>query len=290
MKKRNLMLAGAIVMIMGMSGCGNSGEKLEVSFSKTEAVQATTTEKAEATETTEDITEEETTVETTTEEVTEEPTSEENIVRVQIGELCHETGTYNDGYNDYNYSYILPKIEGADTQYIQTVNSEIQGIYNSYIKEELSNMQQKLSLVTLSCGYDVYSKNGINSIAIYMYNDWGCNAYYCYNFDDAGNEITNSALISSFGISEDAFISDIKSRVESYKTEGLDLSQFSAEDKQYYQETVTKTLSDDNINMNMKLFVLSGDRIGCVVTVYSIAGADSYDYRFIYNEGVLNEY
>lgn len=210
-------------------------------------------------------------------DVQETPKPSEIPTKVRIEDFYRSSGSYTDGVgNTGDYSYALPLICGVDTDDAAAANGAIKDIFQNDIQPELDAMQEGVSLTAYNVGYEYVCFKGITSVLITVDLDDGSSLYYCFNFDEEGKTVSNSGLLELKGVSSDDFL----------KTAGELLSESdqlknipdnaSAEE----QEVREKTLSAENCNMEMPMYLDASGKLCFVGRVYSLAGADSYLYLF----------
>ena len=204
----------------------------------------------------------------------------ENQVEIGVGDLVNESGEYEDDCeNFWNYSFCLPYVEGPDSEYLERVNAEIAQVYEDYVAEAMSCMEQKLSLDCSWVGYEFGCSNGVYSLLVAARSEWDSTYYWVYHFDEDGNEVTNSGLLEAIGISEDDFVKAADQAFEDYITDPEKLN-IDADTKAEIKRVNELTLSPDNCNADMPIFVSDEGRVSFVGRVYSAAGDDHYDHLF----------
>lgn len=194
-----------------------------------------------------------------------------------ITDLCSICGEYTDSIgNVYEYSFNLPKVVGT-SGYIKQVNEEIDGIY-SRIKSNIAYMDGGYSLVFTNVWWDTAEKNGITSLIVAVNNEADCMEYYIYNFDAAGNKVDNAAILKSVVMTEGSFNSRLYSMVDAFMTH----DEYKGNPKVWktWLEARDETLSKDNLNAKVPMFLMEDGTIVCDVTCNVIAGAGYYEYLF----------
>lgn len=194
---------------------------------------------------------------------------------VTVTDLCNLSGRCFDGYGwTAVYSYMLPDISGPDTSYLRQIRSDIDGIYEEYVAPQLTSMQAGDGFLYDTCSYSSAENNGIHSFAICVTTDWEQNIYWCYNFDEDGNEVGNGRILKEAGYSAEEFVSRLQDYLEDY----LDYSDFMEPDEwELCQEMiVTPTLAEDNCNAEIPMYLNTDGNLCCIMRIYSIAGAESY--------------
>ena len=193
---------------------------------------------------------------------------------IEVTDLCAIMGTHaqDAGYVEY-YSFTLPRITGPDTPYIQALNADMQGVYDDYVCAALDALEEYDSLPHYCACYQYAVKDGIHSLLVSCDTDWGQDMYWCYNFDDAGNEVENAAVLKAAGLTEDAFVAAARD----YFTEITDLSEYFEDGDESWKELQEQTVADDNCNAAMPMAILPGGKLCFIGTIYTLAGAGVYD-------------
>lgn len=202
----------------------------------------------------------------------------DNTPKLTFDVFFSENDTYSDDVgNTIDYSYALPSVGGIDTAYTKQINSDIEQIFKEYIEPELNNMKDKISLGTLSSSYTISDRNGIYSIMLNIRNDFGQDIYFCWNISEDGSEVTNEQLLTLCDIAGDDFLDSAYDLMEKYVTipSGIDEGYI-----EMIKSVRERTLSDNNLNINMPMYIDENGDLCFIGRVYSLAGADYYDYSF----------
>jgi len=194
---------------------------------------------------------------------------------IRVTDLCGLTGRLVNaaGYSEY-YSFFLPKISGADTAYIRSVNAAVQEIYEQHVQTSLSNLAEYGALSTYCVCYRYAVNGGIHSLLITADSDWGENYYWCFNFDDAGNKVDNAAVLKAAGMTEAGFTAAAKA----FLTDYTDLSEYDGVDPEFWKPYQEQTIAADNCSAAMPMALLGDGSLCFIATIYTPAGAGQYDY------------
>lgn len=215
---------------------------------------------------------------TPTAEPTPEVTEITSIVRVE--DLYRNSGSYTDEIgNIEDYGYALPRIYAEyqeDTEDIAEANKKIQEISNDIVQPELDNMAGGFSLIAYKVDYEVVTFKSICSILITIDTNFESSSYYCFNFDAEGNAIDNSELLEIMGVSGDEFVRAARELMEKDCIPENEIEGMEGE----ITRVRDMTLSDENCNAEMPMYLDSEGRLCFVGEVYSIAGADKYSHLF----------
>ncbi len=197
---------------------------------------------------------------------------------IRVSDLCDLTGCIANsaGYVNY-YSFRLPSISGADTDYIRSVNAAVQEIYEQRIQVSLSNLQEYGSLSCFCAAYKYAVVGGIHSLIITTDSDWGADYFWCFNFDDAGNEVSNADVLKAAGLTQERFLEIATVYLSAY----TDLSGMM--DDSFWKPLQEQTLSEENLNAGIPMALLPDGSVCFIATVYTPAGAGVYDKALAYN-------
>ena len=195
----------------------------------------------------------------------------------QITELYDEDIDYTDGVgNSGYYTYRVPQI-AANTQGAADINKSIEETYSPIVKEVLDNVSGVFSLSCLYVTWATYQYGDILSLVVSCGWDGDVNRYDVYLYDIAsGQQLTTSDLLKVMSVDEAAFLETVRrAAAEKFDTQygaiaGGDTDEFLAERRDW-------TLSDENINMDVRTYVDGAGKLHVVLPIGSIAGADSYE-------------
>jgi len=188
---------------------------------------------------------------------------------IKVTDLCGLTGRIVNtaGYMEY-YSFFLPKLSGADTAYIRSVNAAVQEIYEQHVQTALSALAEYDYLSCTCVCYKYAVNGGIHSLLITADSDWGQDYYWCFNFDDDGNEVKNADVLKAAGQTEDSFLAAAKA----FLTDYTDLSEY-VDDEEFWKPLQEQTVAADNLNAGVPMVLLPNGHLCCIVRVYTPAGA-----------------
>ena len=194
---------------------------------------------------------------------------------IRVSDLCALQGSFTErsGYIT-NYSFVLPKVTGADTAFLREINSEMERLYRDYADDALWHMREDESLTRFCMSYSYGVKNGVHSLLVTSDNDWDMNEYWCYSFDDSGNRLENAAVLAAAGLTADGFVA----LARAYLQKRMDYSAYP--EAEGWQELRDKTLAADNLNADVPMAILPNGNLFFVCKVYTIAGAGEYDEAF----------
>ncbi len=195
----------------------------------------------------------------------------------QITELYSEDFDYTDGVgNSGHYTYRVPQIE-ADTQGAEAINKTIADEYSPIVDGVLENVSDKVSLSCFYVAWESYQYGNILSLVVSCGWDADINSYSVYLYDIAsGLQLTTADLLKVLDVDEAAFLEAVRrAAAAKFDTQygaiaGGDTDEFLTERRDW-------TLSDENINMDVRTYVDGAGKLHVVLPIGSIAGADSYE-------------
>ena len=194
-------------------------------------------------------------------------------------DLLSEQGSYEDSVgNYYYYSYRLPEITGPDTEDIRKINAEIQKLKKDYIDGELEAIKEGTSLSVFEAGYSCVTWNGITSVLVRIHMEGDYTLYRCWNLLQDGTEADNADVTALFGLTPESFVEAAYDAVE--PAVDFDPDWFDKSVSEEMQSIREKTLSKDNINASLPVYITQDRGLGFICRVYSIAGADYYENLF----------
>lgn len=190
------------------------------------------------------------------------------------------SGEYTDGSgNLYTYTYSLPVVSG-DTDYVAAVNAELDGVFETYIAPELPHMDAGNSLVTTYASWRAAEYKGITSLIVCLHNSWDDSIYYVYHFTADGKQAMNADVFAALGISGEEFSAAAFETLSDYLR--VDGAEGKTEEVRAALEACREqTLSPENCNAELPIFVTSYGTLCFVGRVYTPAGAGYYDHLFI---------
>ena len=195
----------------------------------------------------------------------------------RITELYNEDFDYTDGVgNSGHYTYRVPQIE-ADKQGAEAINKAISDEYNPIVDGVLETVADKVSLSCLYVAWESYQYKNILSLVVSCGWDADIIHYNVYLYDIAsGKQLTTADLLKALNLDETAFLeevcraADAKFDAQYGAIAGGDMDEFLTERRDW-------TLSDENINMDVRTYADGAGKLHVVLPIGSIAGADSYE-------------
>lgn len=195
----------------------------------------------------------------------------------QITELYNEDFDYTDGVgNSGHYTYRVPQIE-ADTQGAEAINKAISDAYTPIVNGVLEDVSDKVSLSCFYVAWESYQYENILSLVVSCGWDADVNEYNVYLYDIvSGQQLTTVDLLKALDVEETAFLEAVRrAAAAKFDTQygaiaGGDTDEFLTERRDW-------TLSDENINMDVRTYADGDGKLHVVLPIGSIAGADSYE-------------
>ena len=198
-----------------------------------------------------------------------------------ISELYSEEGEYTDAENNtLSYRYHVPQIV-SETAVAAALNAEIADKFGALVQEQKSMMAGRVSLTCLSVTWKSYWNDSLLCLVLTSEMDGDMTDYAVYSYDFfGGKRLTSEDLLAREGLSTQEFVMAARRTAANYfdglYRDALSGSMGGADFIASYAERRAWTLSDENINAEMRLY-LDGGALHMIVPVGSFAGAESYD-------------
>ena len=204
-------------------------------------------------------------------------TSDTSYEAPQITELYNKDFDYTDGVgNSGHYTYRVPQIE-ADTQGAEAINKAISDAYTPIVNGVLEDVSDKVSLSCFYVAWESYQYENILSLVVSCGWDADVNEYNVYLYDIAsGQQLTTAGLLKALDVDETVFLEAVRrAAAAKFDTQygaiaGGDTDEFLTERRDW-------TLSDENINMDVRTYADGDGKLHVVLPIGSVAGADSYE-------------
>ena len=198
-----------------------------------------------------------------------------------ISELYSEEGEYTDAENNtLSYRYHVPQIM-SETAVAAALNAEIADKFGALVQEQKSMMAGRVSLTCFSVTWKSYWNDSLLCLVLTSEMDGDLTDYAVYSYDFfGGKRLTSEDLLAREGLSTQEFVMAARRTAANYfdglYRDALSGSMGGADFIASYAERRAWTLSDENINAEMRLY-LDGGALHMIVPVGSFAGAASYD-------------
>ena len=198
-----------------------------------------------------------------------------------ISELYSEEGEYTDAENNtLSYCYHVPQIV-SETAVAAALNAEIADKFGALVQEQKSMMAGRVSLTCFSVTWKSYWNDSLLCLVLTSEMDGDLTDYAVYSYDFfGGKRLTSEDLLAREGLSTQEFVMAARRTAANYfdglYRDALSGSMGGADFIASYAERRAWTLSDENINAEMRLY-LDGGALHMIVPIGSFAGAASYD-------------
>ena len=195
----------------------------------------------------------------------------------QITELYNEDFDYTDGVgNSGHYAYRVPQIE-ADTQGAEAINKAISDAYTPIVNGVLEDVSDKVSLSCFYVAWESYQYENILSLVVSCGWDADIIRYNVYLYDIvSGQQLTTADLLKALHVDETSFLEAVR-RAAAAKFETQYGAIAGGDTDEFLTERRDWTLSDENINMDVRTYADGDGKLHVVLPIGSIAGADSYE-------------
>ncbi len=216
-----------------------------------------------------------TTVETVreTEQVTEEPTQIEIDYDNLVVDAVFEELT--NPFDSQVYYYHIPKIN-LSGGLADEINKKMLKDGEEFMEDAYDSVDMGVSII--SSGYNYlwgYKDNVVSVLAAEFYNTPGLH-YNIYNMNiESGEILSNSDLIKLYDLSEQELTNlIIKKSGEKFEEKYKGIKEQAAD---FYNMQYQSTVAAENAE-NAVLYINEDGDLCCVATIYSLAGAESYDH------------
>ena len=195
----------------------------------------------------------------------------------QITELYNEDFDYTDGVgNSGHYTYRVPQIE-SDTQGAEAINKAISDEYSPIVDSILETVADKVSLSCFYVAWEKYQYENILSLVVSCGWDADVNSYNVYLYDIAsGQQLTTADLLKALNVDETAFLEAVR-RAAAAKFDAQYGAIAGGDTDEFLTERRDWTLSDENVNMDVRTYADGAGKLHVVLPIGSIAGAEAYE-------------
>ena len=216
-------------------------------------------------------------VDTNTQNDNQAETPDTSYEAPQITELYNEDFAYTDGVgNSGHYTYRVPQIE-ADTQGAEAINKAISDEYSPIVDSVLKTVAAKISLSCFYVAWESYQYESILSLVVSCGWDADINSYNVYLYDIAsGQQLTTADLLKALNVDETAFLEAVR-RAAAAKFDAQYGAIAGGDTDEFLTERRDWTLSDENVNMDVRTYADGAGKLHVVLPIGSIAGAEAYE-------------
>jgi hypothetical protein len=279
--KKHISILLIALLLLGMAACQKSGDKTgdnpEPSASEAVSQKDTLEEKP-------DFDTELDTQENGSGENSQGSSPENDLVYNDelIKEICSEEGSYTDEVdNTYQYSYHVPALI-ADTPDAQSINDKLSRIVSERVEGEMSCMKQGVSLTCLSVSWKSYWSGSWVFLVVKEESDWEFDDYtvFCYDFE-TGKQVTNEEVLKSLGVSQQEFLDAMGEAAEVFYQDFYREIPEEERENFGYNQQLAWTLSDENLNLDLMMYLDEKGALAVITPIGSLAGASWY-YHVLY--------
>jgi len=134
--------------------------------------------------------------------------------------------------------------------------------------------------------YSVGRYGDVVSVMVHAHQDWGCDLMIAYNFSaTTGKTLSHSEVFAAYGLSETAGRDKIRTALNLYWESYM--GRIPEEIREISQDCKDRTLADNNVAAWTPYIDASGN-LCFIGTIYSIAGAESYEHLLDQNGNDLS--
>ncbi len=202
----------------------------------------------------------------------EEP-KELNVPMDMEGELVLSTEETITSYG-VECKYSIPQINCGSEDALK-INAEINEVYGKIVEEARQAAEEDVSYHWYQIDWSVSSSDYYRfTLIIECLGDGDYVSYSVYNFDGlTGKQVTNEEVVEEAGLTESKFLALVETIVEE-QTEA-NFGSMTGDD--FYREILAEVTSDEEINMDMPMFINEDGEL-CVITgIGTPAGACVYE-------------
>lgn len=200
--------------------------------------------------------------------------------------------SYNKYSSEYSYSIPYINIDSADAR---RINNEIESYYKKLVEQELKNESEGYAINMYTIKYTSYINDTILSLVISHSNPNDCIYYKVYNLDIYnGTMVSNADILNLKNITEAKLLDKLKelyknkfvslygtreNYINNMKTAPVGWTETELQEQaKLYDEQFNYTISDNNCSISTPMFLNDDGNICVVATIYSLAGASSYQH------------
>lgn len=199
----------------------------------------------------------------------------EDLLDLMTGTQRKEHLTGSDGYNDYDLTYEVPFIR-MDSYDARTYNAMLRREIYPYIDDAKAALDQGYSPWLYGVDYKAYVWKNTLTVLTWVCGDWGINIYYPITLDlDTGEKLGNEEIAALYGMDPQQMKTAVREAMRAYYENAFSGARENA--GSFYMSQLEKTTDSSNTDKAI-LYPTSDGTPYLVCTIYSLAGADSYDY------------
>jgi hypothetical protein len=199
----------------------------------------------------------------------------EDLLDLMTGTQRKEHLTGSDGYNDYDLTYEVPFIR-MDSYDARTYNAMLRREIYPYIDDAKAALDQGYSPWLYGVDYKAYVWKNTLTVLTWVRGDWGINIYYPITLDlDTGEKLGNEEIAALYGMDPQEMKTAVREAMRAYYENAYSGGRDNA--GSFYMSQLEKTTDSSNTDKAI-LYPTSDGTPYLACTIYSLAGADSYDY------------
>ena len=199
----------------------------------------------------------------------------EDLLDLMTGTQRKERLTGSDGYNDYDLTYEVPFIR-MDSYDARAYNAMLRREIYPYIDDAKAALDQGYSPWLYGVDYKAYVWKNTLTVLTWFQGDWGINIYYPITLDlDTGEKLGNEEIAALYGMDPQEMKTAVREAMKAYYENAYSGGRDNA--GSFYMSQLEKTTDSSNTDKAI-LYPTSDGTPYLACTIYSLAGADSYDY------------
>ena len=203
------------------------------------------------------------------------PASAELTHQNPVYELYSAEGVYTDSIgNEGTYSYHVPQIF-SDSPAADEINAEIAANFGERVETQFHNMEGGHSIWCPNTEWHSYWDGSRLFLLIKADVDGDCDEYGAYGYDfETDSRVTNSMILEQRGISEEAYLENLKEAARSKFVKGISGIPADILETSDYAELLEKTLAWQT--MEAPMFIDQFGEIETIALIGAMAGAGQY--------------
>ena len=176
------------------------------------------------------------------------------------------------------WSYHLPWVLGS-TPDISDLNAAVEREFAAPVEEALGAIDAGLDPWITSAEFESAVHENLLFVTVWAENDTDYTHYMSWCCDLRQERLIDTPeILRQLGIPEEDFIRDMKAAAEDFYTEANDSLPEAVKQTEDYQDRLRWTLSDENINTGLMVFMDPLGNLAAVTPIASNAGADWYEH------------
>ena len=198
-----------------------------------------------------------------------------DLLDLMTGTQRREHLTGSDGYNSYDLTYEVPFIR-MDSCAARSYNAMLRREIYPYIDDAKAALDQGYSPWLYGVDYKAYVWKNTLSVLTWFRGDWGINIYYPITLDlDTGEKLGNEEIAALYGMDPQEMKTAVRESMRAYYENAYAGAKENA--GSFYMSQLEKTIDSSNTDKAV-LYPTADGTPYLACTIYSLAGADSYDY------------